>query len=92
MSFKLGVDVGGTFTDALLVNQDTKQIFTSKVPSTPEDSSIGVINSIARVCKNAGIDMNEITQVTHGGQGDVRQCQLDELTLAGQATMTFGRQ
>ena len=66
MSYKLGVDVGGTFTDALLVNQESKEIFTSKVPSTPDDSSIGVINSIARVCENAGIDMNMISQVTHG--------------------------
>ena len=66
MSYKLGVDVGGTFTDALLINQESKEIFTSKVPSTPDDSSIGVINSIARVCENAGIDMNMISQVTHG--------------------------
>ncbi len=66
MSYKLGVDVGGTFTDALLVDQESKEIFTSKVPSTPDDSSIGVMNSIARVCENAGIDMNMISQVTHG--------------------------
>ena len=49
MTFKLGVNVGGTFTDALLVNQASKETYTAKVPSTPEDSSIGVINSIVRV-------------------------------------------
>ncbi|HAT26776.1 MAG TPA: hypothetical protein DCS89_07175 [Gammaproteobacteria bacterium] len=54
MTFKLGVDVGGTFTDALLVNQASKETYTAKVPSTPEDSSIGVINSIVRVCDKQG--------------------------------------
>jgi nicotinamidase-related amidase len=43
MAFKLGADLGGTFTDALLVNQDSKETYTAKVPSTPEDSSRGVI-------------------------------------------------
>ncbi|HIE86494.1 MAG: hydantoinase/oxoprolinase family protein [bacterium] len=66
MTFKLGVDVGGTFTDALLVNQDSKETYTAKVPSTPEDSSIGVINSIVRVCASAGIEPSVISQVTHG--------------------------
>ena len=58
MTYKLGVDVGGTFTDALLVNRESRETYTAKVPSTPEDSSIGVINSIARVCKIAGIEAN----------------------------------
>ena len=66
MTFKLGVDVGGTFTDALLVNQDSKETYTAKVPSTPDDSSIGVINSIVRVCASAGIEPSVISQVTHG--------------------------
>ena len=50
MAFKLGAGLGGTFTDALLVNQDSKENYTATVPSTPEDSSRGVINSIVRVC------------------------------------------
>ena len=44
MSYRLGVDVGGTFTDLLLVNEKTGALHTAKVPSTPEDSSIGVFN------------------------------------------------
>ena len=48
MAFKLGADLGGTFTDALLVNQDSKENYTAKVPSTPEDSSRGVI--IEKIC------------------------------------------
>lgn len=66
MTYKLGVDVGGTFTDALLVNLESKETYTAKVLSTPEDSSIGVINSIIRVCNTAAIELDAISQVTHG--------------------------
>jgi N-methylhydantoinase A len=66
MSYRLGVDVGGTFTDLLLVRDSDGQTFTAKVPSTPEDSSIGVLNGIARICETAGIDPAEIDHVMHG--------------------------
>ena len=66
MSYRLGVDVGGTFTDLLLINEKSGDIFTAKVPSTPHDSSVGVLNGIERVCKNAGIDPREITHFMHG--------------------------
>ncbi|RMF97228.1 MAG: hydantoinase/oxoprolinase family protein [Gammaproteobacteria bacterium] len=66
MSYRLGVDVGGTFTDLLLVDEKTGNIHTAKVPSTPHDSSIGVLNGIERVCRNAGIDPTAITHVMHG--------------------------
>mgnify|MGYP001310839594 CR=1 FL=1 len=50
MSYRLGVDVGGTFTDLLLVNEQTGASWSAKVPSTPADQSIGVLNGLARVC------------------------------------------
>lgn len=66
MPYRLGVDVGGTFTDLILVDESSGDIHTAKVPSTPSDSSIGVMNGIERVCANAGVDPSEITQVMHG--------------------------
>lgn len=66
MSYRLGVDVGGTFTDLLLINEQNGQTFTAKVPSTPEDSSIGVLNGIARVCEESGVDVSKIDRVMHG--------------------------
>jgi len=66
MAYKLGVDVGGTFTDVLLVEGTSGGVHTAKVLSTPHDSSIGVLNGIARVCEDAGIDPHDIDQVTHG--------------------------
>lgn len=66
MSYRLGVDVGGTFTDLLLLDERTGETWTAKVPSTPADQSIGVLNGIARVCERAGIDPERITRVMHG--------------------------
>ena len=66
MSYRLGVDVGGTFTDLLLVNEKTGKTWSAKVPSTPADQSIGVLNGIKRVCERAGIDPTEIDHVMHG--------------------------
>lgn len=66
MPYTLGVDVGGTFTDIFLVSEDDGRIFTAKVPSTPDDSSIGVLNGIERACETSGIAPSEISHVMHG--------------------------
>jgi len=66
MTFRLGVDVGGTFTDLLLVDESSGQTYMAKVPSTPEDSSIGVLNGIDRICDESDIDTGEVSQVMHG--------------------------
>lgn len=66
MAYRLGVDVGGTFTDLLLINEETGETFRAKTPSTPSDSSIGVLNGIAHVADIAGVDPAEIHRVLHG--------------------------
>ena len=66
MTFRLGVDVGGTFTDLLLVDELSGRTYMAKVPSTPEDSSIGVLNGIDRICDESDIDPKKVTQVMHG--------------------------
>ena len=64
--FKLGVDVGGTFTDVLLVDTKSSSFFTSKVPSTPEDSSTGVLNGIITAGELATVAMADIEVIPHG--------------------------
>ena len=66
MTYRLGVDVGGTFTDLLLIDEQSGATFTAKVPSTPEDSSVGVLNGIARICDSYDIDASRISRVMHG--------------------------
>jgi len=63
---RLGVDVGGTFTDLLLLDERNGRTYMAKVPSTPHDSSVGVLNGIEKICRIAEIDPNDITEVMHG--------------------------
>lgn len=63
---RLGVDVGGTFTDLLLLDEKNGRTYTAKVPSTPADSSIGVLNGVEKICREAGINANSISEVMHG--------------------------
>ncbi|KZC34735.1 5-oxoprolinase [Rhodanobacter sp. FW510-R12] len=66
MTYRLGVDVGGTFTDLLLVEENTGDSYTAKVPSTPDDSSIGVLDGIEKICKASGVDPSRVRSVMHG--------------------------
>jgi len=66
MTYRLGVDVGGTFTDLLLVNDETGQNWKAKVSSTPHDQSEGVLRGVERVCSQAGVSPREIRHVMHG--------------------------
>jgi N-methylhydantoinase A len=66
MTYRLGVDVGGTFTDLLLVNEKTGQTWKAKVSSTPHDQSEGVLRGIERVCGLAEVSPEAIDHVMHG--------------------------
>lgn len=66
MVYRLGVDVGGTFTDVLLINESTGETHRHKTSSTPHDQSVGVIHGIEQVCLAAGIAPAEIAEVLHG--------------------------
>ncbi|SNS71160.1 hydantoinase/oxoprolinase N-terminal domain-containing protein [Actinomadura mexicana] len=59
MGYRLGVDVGGTFTDVLLVDERTGVSHRAKTASTPADQSEGVLDGIRKVCRDAGIEMHE---------------------------------
>ncbi len=69
MAYRLGVDVGGTFTDLFLVedgNGDGGGRFRVKTPSTPADPSEGVLTGVQRICAEAGIDVGDIKNILHG--------------------------
>jgi N-methylhydantoinase A len=50
----------------LLVDESSGQTYMAKVLSTPEDSSIGVLNGIDRICEESDIDARQVNQVMHG--------------------------
>ncbi len=66
MGYRLGVDVGGTFTDLLLIDEATGQTFRDKVPSTPGDPSQAVINGARALCERQNIAPGEIDLFLHG--------------------------
>jgi N-methylhydantoinase A len=67
MAYRLGVDVGGTFTDLFLVSEESGSAqFRVKTPSTPSDPSEGVLNGVARICDEAGIHVSELRNILHG--------------------------
>ncbi|MCZ7664517.1 MAG: hydantoinase/oxoprolinase family protein [Thermoleophilia bacterium] len=63
---RAGVDVGGTFTDLVLIDDDTGSVFLNKVPTTTEDPSIGTMNGVREMCAQAGISPKEIGLFFHG--------------------------
>ncbi len=63
---RLGVDVGGTFTDLLLHDEKTQRTYQAKTPSTPEDQSVGVAAGVRLICEKAGIQPSDIDLVLHG--------------------------
>ena len=60
----LGVDVGGTFTDAVLY--DGQALHTAKAPTTPDDQSRGVLSAIDDVLAAAGAASSEVRSFAHG--------------------------
>jgi len=66
MTYRLGVDVGGTFTDVLLVDSDSGATWRAKTASTPDDQSTGVLHGIDLVCAKADADRSRIDSVLHG--------------------------
>jgi N-methylhydantoinase A len=66
---RVGVDVGGTFTDLVLEvagGPGGQRVFTHKVPSTVADQSIGVVQGVVELCAIAGVAPGQIDALFHG--------------------------
>jgi N-methylhydantoinase A len=61
----LGVDVGGTFTDAVLAGADG-ELHTAKTPTTPGDESVGVMRAVELALARAGASAAEVSAFAHG--------------------------
>ena len=64
--YRLGVDIGGTFTDLHLLNEETGALFALKTPSTPEDPSLAVAEGIGELRERHGVDPAHIRYFAHG--------------------------
>ena len=64
-NFRVGVDIGGTFTDIVFLG-DEGQVLARKVASTPDDYSQAVLNGIRNGIQELRITSDMITEVSHG--------------------------
>jgi N-methylhydantoinase A len=63
--YRLGIDIGGTFTDAVLMNLGTGEFQTAKVSTTPKDLATGFLRAIERAISEAAVNPGEVVQIVH---------------------------
>jgi N-methylhydantoinase A len=63
---RIGVDVGGTFTDFVLVDEGRDLIYTGKRLTTSDDPSVAILEGIARLMTESGTDASAVHSIVHG--------------------------
>lgn len=64
--YRIGIDVGGTFTDVVLMDDQSGRVWTTKVPTTPADPSQGSGNGIRTILQMSGLQQDQIDFIGHG--------------------------
>lgn len=59
MGYRIGIDVGGTFTDFVVADEKGK-LYTAKVPSTPHNQALGVISGLEKIAQKEGVPLGEL--------------------------------
>lgn len=65
VSYRLGIDIGGTFTDLSLINEATGELTELKTPTVTDDPAQGIINGL-NLLKKRGVDLSKIQYLVHG--------------------------
>ena len=65
-SFRVGIDIGGTFTDHLWYNEETGEITVVKIPTTPDDLTSCFLDGLKRVLTNQKFRNGSVPYVAHG--------------------------
>ena len=63
--FRVGIDIGGTFTDIVFLNSEGR-LFTKKVPSSVDDYARAIVEGMAQVFDEANITADDIQEIRHG--------------------------
>ena len=64
-NFRVGVDIGGTFTDIVFLNAEG-QLFTKKVPSSVDDYARAIVEGMSEVFGEAGLKPEDVEELRHG--------------------------
>ena len=62
----IGVDIGGTFTDVVYADTESSDIRIHKVPTTPDDPSVGMLSAVRDLCEREAIAAAEVDHLFHG--------------------------
>ena len=87
--YRLGFDIGGTFTDFVLVDPASQSLHLHKCLTTPEDPSVGAMEGMAEMLGRLDVPFADITQIVHGTTLvtnaiiERRGCRLGFLTTRG---------
>lgn len=63
---RLGVDVGGTFTDIVLTDESSGEVFFHKVPSVPRDPAQAILTGVTEILERVGRQMSDLRFFGHG--------------------------
>ncbi|QIN78478.1 hydantoinase/oxoprolinase family protein [Rubrobacter marinus] len=63
---RIGVDVGGTFTDLIYASDEDQRILVHKTPTTPQDPSVATLTGVEELCRMAETEPASVDQVFHG--------------------------
>ncbi|MDR5741383.1 MULTISPECIES: hydantoinase/oxoprolinase family protein [unclassified Caballeronia] len=63
---RIGIDVGGTFTDVVMVDDETGRIWSTKVPTTPKDRVIGTVEGFRKILELSGAASTDVSFLGHG--------------------------
>jgi len=66
MTFRLGIDIGGTFTDFCMLNEESGETLIAKMPSTPSHPSRAVTNGLRYMAEQHHVDQRQISYFVHG--------------------------
>jgi 5-oxoprolinase (ATP-hydrolysing) len=66
MAYRVGIDIGGTFTDLLLLDEETGRSVLYKTPSTPGNPAEGALEGLERLLERADADAAAVAHVIHG--------------------------
>jgi len=65
-SFRVGLDIGGTFTDLVLLNETTGELRLHKILTTPDDPARAAMDGLLELCAAAGVAVRDVTVLVHG--------------------------
>ena len=63
---RVGVDVGGTFTDLIYIDEESGEVVVHKLPSTPADPSQATLDGVDALCEQVGLAPSQIEHFFHG--------------------------